>query len=81
MPTSGRDNIIGKLKREPVTNATSDAVIGKVKYWKALFRFSVSAQTVDATPSSALIRLCFRGRTIYLAELGQNLARAVFRLI
>src|SRR5215469_770446 len=25
MPTSGRDNIIGKLKREPVANATSDA--------------------------------------------------------
>src|SRR6516162_8290244 len=39
MPTSGRDNIIGKLKREPVANVTSDAVIGKVKYWKALFRF------------------------------------------
>ena len=39
MPTSGRDNIIGKLKREPVANVTPDAVIGKVNYWKALFRF------------------------------------------
>src|SRR5215469_5448041 len=26
-PTSGRDNIIGKLKREPVANVKSDAVI------------------------------------------------------
>jgi hypothetical protein len=25
MPTSGRDNIIGKLKREPVANVTSEA--------------------------------------------------------
>ena len=41
MPTSGPDNIIGKLKREPVANGTSDAVIGKVKYRKALFRFFV----------------------------------------
>jgi hypothetical protein len=32
MPTSGRDNIIGKLKREPVANVASDAVIGKVEY-------------------------------------------------
>jgi len=28
------------LKREPVANVTSDAVIGKVKYWKALFPVS-----------------------------------------
>jgi hypothetical protein len=40
MPTSGRDNIIGKLKREPVANVTSDGVIGQVKYWKAPFRFA-----------------------------------------
>jgi hypothetical protein len=26
MPTSERDNIIGKLKREPMANVTSDAV-------------------------------------------------------
>src|SRR6266849_9783474 len=36
------------------------------------------AQPVDATPSSALIRQCFRGRTFCLAVLGQNLARAAF---
>jgi hypothetical protein len=36
MPTSGRDNIIGKLKREAVANVASDAVIGKVKHWKDL---------------------------------------------
>ena len=34
MPTSGRDNTIRKLKREPVAIVTPDAVIGKVKYWK-----------------------------------------------
>jgi hypothetical protein len=39
MPTSRRDNIIGKLKKKPVANGTSDGVIGKVKYRKALFRF------------------------------------------
>jgi hypothetical protein len=38
----------------------------------------VPAQPVDATPSSALIRQCFRRRTICLAVLGQNLARAAF---
>src|SRR5215469_12342620 len=27
MPTSGRDNIIGKLNREPVANVTSDAAL------------------------------------------------------
>jgi len=35
---------------------------------------SLPAQPVDATPSSALIRHCLRGRTICLAALGQNLA-------
>jgi len=38
-------------------------------------------QPVDATPSSVLIRQCLRGTTICLAVLGQNPARAPFRLI
>jgi hypothetical protein len=41
----------------------------------------VPAQTVDATPSNALIRHCFLGRSDLLAVLGQNLARVVFQLI
>jgi len=41
----------------------------------------VRAQPVDATPSSALIRRCFRGRTVRLAVLGQDLARTAFRLV
>ena len=44
-------------------------------------RLRVPAQPVDATPSSALIRQCFRGRAICLAVLDQELARAVFRLV
>jgi hypothetical protein len=44
MQTSGRDNIIGKLKMEPVANGTSEAVIGKLKYRKALFRFADANQ-------------------------------------
>jgi hypothetical protein len=41
----------------------------------------VPAQTVDATPSNALIRQCLPpGEPICLAALGQNLARVVFRL-
>jgi hypothetical protein len=40
---------------------------------------TLPAQPVDATPSSALIRECLRGRTICLAVLDQNLARAAFR--
>jgi hypothetical protein len=36
------------------------------------------AQPVDATLSSALIRRCFRARTLHLAALGENLARAAF---
>jgi len=48
MPTSGRDNIIGKLKREPVANVTPDAVIGKVKHWKALFRFPDESGVIGA---------------------------------
>jgi hypothetical protein len=50
MPTCGRDNIIGKLKREPVANVMSDAVIGKVKYWKAL---SVLAPSMIGTCQEA----------------------------
>jgi hypothetical protein len=42
---------------------------------------SVPAQPVDATPCSALIRQCFHGRTIRLAVLDQNLARAAFPLL
>jgi hypothetical protein len=41
---------------------------------------SLPVQTVDATPSSALIRQWFRGRTVRLAALGQNLAKAEFPL-
>ncbi len=41
----------------------------------------VPAQPVDATPSSASIQQCFRGRTICLAVLRQNLARTAFRLV
>jgi hypothetical protein len=40
-----------------------------------------NAQPIDATPSSALIRQCFRGRTVRLAVLGQNLARAESLLV
>src|ERR1700691_1587226 len=47
---------------------------------RELVRLRVPAQPVDATPSSALIRQCLPGRTICLAVLGQNLARAAFRL-
>jgi hypothetical protein len=47
----------------------------------ALFRLVLPAQPVDATLSSALIRQRFRERTICLAELSQNLARAAFRLV
>jgi hypothetical protein len=42
-------------------------------------RLRVPAQPVNATPSSALIRQCLRGRTVCLATLSQNLARAAFR--
>jgi len=45
------------------------------------FAIALPVQVVDATPSSALIRKCFRGRTISFAVLGQNLARVAFRLI
>jgi hypothetical protein len=48
---------------------------------KPLVRLQLPAQTVDATPSSALIRQNLRGRTAYLAVLGQNPSRAVFRLV
>jgi hypothetical protein len=45
-----------------------------------LVRLALPAEPVDATPSSALIRQCLRGRTIYLAALGQNLTEAACRL-
>jgi hypothetical protein len=44
-------------------------------------RLMLPAQPVDATPSSALIRQCFGGRTICLALLDQNPARAAFLLV
>ena len=44
-------------------------------------RITLPAQPVGATPSSALIRECFRGRTVYLAVLGQIVARAAFLLV
>jgi hypothetical protein len=37
---------------------------GNVKYWHEHFRFPVPVQTVDATPSNALIRERFPGRTL-----------------
>jgi hypothetical protein len=40
--------------------------------------FVVPAQPADATPSSALIRHFFRGRTICLAARGQKRARPAF---
>jgi hypothetical protein len=43
--------------------------------------YSLPAQPVDATPSSALIRQCFRERTSSLASFGQNLAWAAFLLV
>jgi TonB family protein len=46
-----------------------------------LGRLVIPAQPVDATPSSALIRRCFRGSTACLAALGQNLGRAAFLLV
>jgi len=42
---------------------------------------TLPAQLVDATPSSALTRLCSRGRPICRAVLGQTPARAAFRLV
>jgi hypothetical protein len=44
-------------------------------------RLAMRVQGVDATPSSALIRQCFRGRTMFLVVIDQNLARAAFRLV
>src|SRR5580698_6207926 len=41
----------------------------------------VPAQPVDATPSSALIRQCFRGRTTCLAVLALDLARVALLLV
>jgi hypothetical protein len=41
----------------------------------------VPVQTVDATPSNALIQHCFPRRTDPLAVASQNLARAVFSLV
>jgi len=42
---------------------------------------TLPAQPVNATPSSALVRQCFRGRTVRFAVLGQNLAKAAFLLV
>jgi hypothetical protein len=44
-------------------------------------RLMLPAQTVDATASGALIRQCFRGRTLCLAARDQELARATFLLV
>ena len=42
---------------------------------------NLPAQPVDATPSTALLRQRFGGRTICLAVPGQNLSRVAFRLL
>jgi hypothetical protein len=55
------------------------AMAGSESFFNKLLMLPV--QPVDATPSSALIRHCFRERTICLAALGQTLARAAFRLV
>ena len=41
----------------------SDRVAGNRRYRDPLFRLALPAQPVDATPSNALIRQCFPGRS------------------
>lgn len=72
MPTSGRDNIIGPLKREPVANVTPDAVIGEVKCCKALFRLPDKPGTIMDSSRNHMTSLRMRcALTILILRLAE----------